>query len=322
MKTIRFDAALLLQDETLATVGFFDGVHRGHRFLIDRMREQAQTSGRRTAVVTFPVHPRKALQQDYQPLLLTSFEERIERLAETGVDYCYLIDFTPAFAQTTACDFIQQILYRQLCVRELMIGYDHRFGRDRTDSYEQYVAYGRSCGMRMYRTERFSSADSPVSSTAIRRHLSLGEVRAAAEALACPYSLTGTVIHGNHLGRTIGFPTANLDLLDKDKIIPREGVYAVTVELQCPPLLRDGDPVYRNMRGMAYIGKRPTVAAAGEQRIEVHIFDFDEDIYGRQLRIGFSDFLRPDARFDSLEELKAQLSRDKRTIVAWQAERH
>ncbi|MDR2805048.1 MAG: bifunctional riboflavin kinase/FAD synthetase [Dysgonamonadaceae bacterium] len=305
MEAIYITGTSRIEHKTLASVGFFDGVHQGHRYLIDRMKEQARAAGLKTAIITFPVHPRKVLQQEYQPKLLNSFEERLERLASTGIDYCYVIPFTREFSETTAGDFIRQILHAQLRVNELVIGYDHKFGKGRTDAYEQYAAYGQACGMTVRRAGQLAETAGHTSSTAIRRLLAEGQVRKAAQALSYPYTLTGEVIHGNHLGRTIGFPTANLDLNDKEKVIPREGVYAVNVTVERQPY-----------QGMAYIGTRPTIASSGEQRIEVHIFDFDRDIYGEQLRIEFTDFLRPDIRFEGLEQLKQQLTQDRRKAIA------
>ena len=293
-----------MNHETVATVGFFDGVHRGHRYLIDRMKEQALAAGLKTAIITFPMHPRKVLQQDYQPRLLNSWDERLRHLASTGIDYCYILPFSREFSEITACDFIQQVLYKQLKVKELLIGYNHKFGKDRTDAYEQYAAYGQACGMKVRQAGELPGADRHTSSTAIRRMLGEGKIREATAALSYAYTLEGEVVHGNHLGRTIGFPTANLDLNDKNKILPHEGVYAVEVEVEG-----------QRYGGMTYIGKRPTVTSSGEQRVEVHIFDFDKDIYGEQLRIEFTDFLRPDIRFDNLDQLKAQLALDKRDAI-------
>ena len=301
MKTSYITNFSPIEYETLATVGFFDGVHRGHRYLIERMKEQALLAGLKTAIVTFPVHPRKVLQQDYQPKLLNSYEERLRHLTSTGIDYCYILPFTREFSEITACDFIQQILRKQLKIKELLIGYDHKFGKGRTDTCEQYVAYGQACGMRVRQIEKLTETDGQhLSSTAIRRMLMEGKIREARAVLSYAYTLEGEVIHGNHLGRTIGFPTANLDLNDKEKILPREGVYAVDVEVEG-----------QSYKGMTYIGKRPTIASNGEQRVEVNIFDFDKDIYGEQLRIEFTDFLRPDIRFDNLDQLKTQLAQDR-----------
>ncbi|GHV10004.1 riboflavin biosynthesis protein [Bacteroidia bacterium] len=286
-------------DETVATVGFFDGVHRGHRYLIDQMRAEADKNGLKTAVITFPVHPRKILQQDYQPKLLNSLDERLRLLDTTGVDYCYLADFTPQFANTTAQDFIQNTLREQLRVKTLLVGYDHKFGKNRVDETEQYVAYGQACGMQVIPTAPLPENENPTSSTTIRHLLENGKIREANERLSYNYPLEGEVIHGNHLGRTIGFPTANIALNEPDKMIPKEGVYAVRA-------LVNG----RTCAAMAYIGKRPTVTALGEQRIEVNIFDFDEDIYGENLKIELVEYIRDDVKFNGLEELKAQLGRD------------
>ena len=302
METVYITDFSQIKDTTIASVGFFDGVHRGHRYLIDRMKEQARAEGLETAVITFPVHPRKVLQQDYQPKLLNSFEERLLHLASTGIDYCYILPFTREFSELTACDFIRQVLHRQLKVEELLIGYDHQFGKDRTGNYELYAAYGQACGMKVQQIEK--SPSEHISSTVIRRMLVEGKIREATSALSYAYALEGEVVHGNHLGRTIGFPTANLDLNEKDKILPREGVYAVEVEVEG-----------QAYKGMAYIGKRPTVTSDGDPRVEVNIFDFDKDIYGEQVHIEFTDFLRPDIRFAGLDQLKAQLSQDKRDAI-------
>jgi riboflavin kinase/FMN adenylyltransferase len=302
MEILRITGSTRITHDTLATVGFFDGVHRGHLYLIERMKLCARKAGLPTAIVTFPLHPRTVLQQDYQPKMLNSFDERMAHLSDAGIDYAYVIDFTRAFSETTAQDFIQKILHKQLCVRQLMIGYDHRFGKNRTDNYPQYAAYGQSCGMILHPVGPLPEPHT--SSTSIRNLLSEGRVREAAQALSYPYTLSGTVIEGNHLGRTIGFPTANLDLIEKEKIIPCEGVYAVQVTL--------GGEFFR---GMAYIGARPTVMTDGERRIEVNIFDFDRDIYGQTLRIDFLEFLRPDARFNGLDRLKEQLAIDRRKAI-------
>ncbi|GHV23029.1 riboflavin biosynthesis protein [Clostridia bacterium] len=303
MEIIHVNDSTRIGTETAATVGFFDGVHRGHRFLIDRLKQSAGETGLKTAVITFPVHPRKVLQQDYQPKLLNTLEERFRQLASTGVDYCYVIDFTKEFSETTAQDFIQRILHNQWQVKELLVGYDHRFGKGGADEYAQYAAYGKACGLKVVPAERFPEKDGHTSSTAIRRLLAEGKMKEAAESLSYPYSLAGKVIHGDHKGRTIGFPTANMDLDDKDKMIPQDGVYAVRVQVG-----------RENYQGMAYIGKRPTVSSAGEQRIEVHIFDFDRDIYGECIRVELTDFIRPDVHFAGLDALKNQLAKDKAVI--------
>lgn len=300
MEIIAINPSIRVASETFATVGFFDGVHRGHRYLIDLLKEKARAKGLKTAVVTFPIHPRKVLQQSYQPKALNTFDERMKHLASTGIDYCYLMEFTKAFSEIPAQDFIQKILSEQLNVKFLLVGYDHRFGKGRESAFEHYAAYGQACGMTVLSAPQWSEAEGHTSSTVIRNLLAEGKVKTAAEKLSYYYTLEGEVVHGNHLGRTIGFPTANIDLNDKDKLIPCEGVYAVRIGLQ--------DESYS---GMAYIGKRPTVTNQGELRLEVNIFDFDRDIYGEQLRVELLAFIRSDIRFDGLDKLKHQLAEDK-----------
>jgi riboflavin kinase/FMN adenylyltransferase len=296
--------SFLIEQETVATVGFFDGVHLGHRYLIRQMKDIARKTALKTAVITFPIHPRKVLQKEYQPQLLNTFDEKLKLLSTTGPDYCYVIDFTKEFSEISARNFIREILHKQLHVKELLIGYDHKFGKGRINEYKHYVEYGNACGMNVLQAEKLLDENNPVSSTIIRNLLSKGEIKEATKKLFYYYALEGKVIEGNKLGRTIGFPTANLELTDKNKIIPLEGVYAVKVEI--------GDKPYS---GMAYIGKRPTILSHGEKRIEIHIFDFSEDIYGMKIRIEFVDFIRPDMWFGSLEDLRKQLAEDKKRIM-------
>jgi riboflavin kinase/FMN adenylyltransferase len=294
----------LIEQETVATVGFFDGVHLGHRYLIRQMKAIARKANLKTAVITFPVHPRKVLQQEYQPQLLNSFDEKLKLLSAAGPDYCYVVDFTKEFSEMTAQEFIRQKLHEQLHVKELLIGYDHKFGKGRVNEYRHYVEYGKACGMKVHQAEKLPDENNPVSSTIIRHLLSEGRVREATEKLTYRYALEGKVVEGNKLGRTIGFPTANLALADKNKIIPLEGVYAARVRIE-----------NKQYAGMAYIGKRPTISSQGEKRIEAHIFDFSDDIYGMQIRIEFVDFVRHDVRFDGIDDLRRQLERDKRQIT-------
>jgi riboflavin kinase/FMN adenylyltransferase len=304
MEIIHINQLSIIEQETVATVGFFDGVHRGHRYLINRLKNQAQVAGLKTAVITFPVHPRKILQQDYQPKLLNTFEERLQQLASTGIDYCYLMDFTPEFSEITARDFIQEVLRKQLHVKELLVGYDHRFGKRRENEYENYADYGEACGMKVVQAESLPETGHTTSSTVIRRLLSEGKMKEAAQSLSYNYRLEGEVVHGNKLGRTIGFPTANIALDEPDKVIPMEGVYAVGVQVEG-----------QNYLGMTYIGTRPTVASGSEKRIEVNIFDFDKEIYGERLQMEFTDFLRPDIHFNGLAELKTQLAEDRQQAI-------
>ena len=287
-------------EPTIATIGFFDGVHCGHRYLIHQLKEQAAKSGLKTAVITFPVHPRKVLQQEYQPKLLTSFEERIKLLSTLSLDHIHVLDFTPELSELTAQDFIRKILREQLNVKELLIGYDHRFGKGRNDSFEQYVKYGKNCGITVYQAKELPKKEKRVSSTLIRRLLSEGKIKEANEKLSYRYRVDGKVVLGDQLGRTIGFPTANLELNEKDKMLPEDGVYSVFVETGG-----------KNYRGMAYVGQRPTVTQKGGKRVEVNIFNFFDDIYDRNVRIEWIDFIRSEVRFNNLEDLKKQLEKDR-----------
>ena len=287
-------------DNTIATIGFFDGVHCGHRYLIRQLKEQAAKSGLKTAVITFPVHPRKVLQQEYQPKLLTSFEERMKLLSTLGIDQIHVLDFTRELSDLTAQDFIRKILREKLNINELLIGYDHKFGKGRNDGFEQYVAYGKDCGINVYQAKELPEEEKNVSSTLIRRLLLEGKIKEVNEKLSYRYELEGKVVLGNQLGRTIGFPTANLELKEKDKMLPNDGVYSVFVETEG-----------KNYRGMAYVGQRPTVTQQGGKRVEVNIFDFFDDIYGKNLRIELIDFIRPEVRFNNLEDLKEQLEKDR-----------
>jgi riboflavin kinase/FMN adenylyltransferase len=304
MKVIYLNDAAAVREESATTIGFFDGVHRGHRYLIERLKEKARAVELPVSVVTFSGHPKKILQNGYAVELLNSFDERISRLASTGIDYCYVIDFTAEFSQMTAEDFIRDILYKRLNIRFLLIGYDHKFGKGRTHSFQHYQAYGKACGMIVEHAEPLRDTTITISSTQIRRALHAGEVKQAVTMLSYNYALDGIVATGNQLGRTIGFPTVNLDITCAEKLIPRDGIYAARAVID--------EHVYQ---GMAYIGNRPTVLPQGEKRIEMHIFNFNREIYGKKIRIELVDFVRPDQSFSGMEELRQQLIRDRSVVM-------
>ncbi len=299
------DAELLQGKRLVATIGFFDGVHLGHRFLIGELKSAARERSLPSAVITFSKHPRAALNADYLPKLLNTFDEKMERLEATGVDYCIVIDFTKELSLLTAEEFITTVLADKLHVAALMIGYDHRFGHNRTDGFEQYAAYGAACGMEVLKASPYDEEGVAVSSSKIRRQLAAGEVEEAAHFLAYPYTLRGTIVGGNRVGRTIGFPTANIRVDDPTKVIPRIGVYAVRVTLEG-----------REHAGMLYIGSRPTLGAGNALSIEVHILDFSGDIYRRTVTVAFVRFVREDIRFASLDALRQQLEKDRTTVRA------
>lgn len=289
--------------ELVATIGFFDGVHLGHRFLIGDMCEVARHRGLPSAVITFPEHPRSVLHADYQPKLLNSFEEKIRQLATTGVDYCIVLDFTLELSRLTAKEFITSVLAERLHVKTLLIGYDHRFGHDRTDGFEQYVAYGADCGIDVMKASPYDEGHTAVSSSEIRKLISHCEVEKAAHLLTYPYQLKGSIVSGYKVGRTLGFPTANIRVDEPFKVVPGFGVYAVWV-----------DVIGQRYKGMLYIGDRPTLNNGSDISLEVNILDFSGDIYNDQIVVSFIYFVRGDIKFETLEELKVQLERDRQAV--------
>lgn len=298
--------AQTLKNQSLAaTVGFFDGVHLGHRFLIKELKEIARKQNLPTAVVTFPEHPRSVLHADYQPKLLNSFEEKIAQLATTGIDYCIILPFTPELSYLSAQEFICNILHKQFHVQTLLIGYDHRFGHNRTDGFEQYVQYGKECNVNIIRASVFNEGKTAVSSSEIRKLLVAGKVEEVHQLLTYPYSLKGTIVSGYQVGRTIGFPTANIHIEEPYKVIPRMGVYAVWVLLD-----------NKKYKGMLYIGNRPTCNPDDSLSIEVNIFDFFGDIYNKEIEVIFEYYVRDNIKFNDLNELKQQLFKDRATVIA------
>lgn len=292
------DTQAITEPGVMATIGFFDGVHLGHRFLIDEVKAAAAQRGLPSAVITFPTHPRSVLQQAYQPRLLNSFADKLRLLATTGVDYCIVLDFTEALSQLSAEAFLR-ILATQWRVKGLVIGYDHRFGHDRRDGFEQYVEYGQRWGIEILKAAAFDAGHTAVSSSEIRRLVQEGKVERAAQLLTYAYHISGQIVSGYKVGRTLGFPTANIQPDDPMQLLPGIGVYAVWVEV-----------AGQRYKGMLYIGSRPTLDNGTQLSIEVHILHFSGDIYNDPIRVSFAHFVRGDEKFDSLEALKAQLMRD------------
>ena len=288
---------------TVATIGFFDGVHLGHRYLINQVKIAASQCGWCSSIITFPIHPRQVIQSDYQPQLLSSPEEKIELLSQTGVDNCILLPFTRELSKLTAWEFMQ-LLYEQYKVRMLVIGYDHRFGHNRAETFEDYCRYGRELGIHIMQATAYTQEQDKVSSSAIRRALLSGDVMTAQKYLGYNYFLEGTVVSGYQVGRKIGFPTANLRVDFPYKLIPSIGVYAVRVQV-----------AGQQWKGMLSIGYRPTINNGNDLSIEVHILDFEGDIYNQQMRLEFIEFLRPEVKFDSIDELIAQMHKDKEETI-------
>jgi len=302
MEIISGEHPLLLNNKMAATIGFFDGVHAGHRFLLEQLKRRADTHHLPSMAITFSQYPQSVLEPGFCPELLSTLNERLERLSASGIDYCLLLDFTLSLSQLSAKEFIQEKLYKEWLVNLLLIGYDHRFGKNRKEGFEDYVKYGKACGMEI--VQALEMPDLQVSSTLIRNCLLDRNVEEANRMLSCFYRLEGKIIEGNHLGIKIGFPTANLEVSDKYKIIPGEGVYASYVYWK-----------QKKYEGMVYIGKRPTITSHGEKRIEVHLFNFSGDLYEETLQVEFVGFLREDIKFEQLEDLKKQLFADEESAI-------
>ena len=287
----------------VVATGFFDGVHTGHRLVIKQLVEAAAVRGDESMVVTFWPRPRDVLQKEARSLrLLTTLDQKKQQLLDLGVDHVEVLPFTKDFSTMTTEDYLRMLM-ENYGAKTILLGYDNRMGCDAKGA-DQVAAIASGLGLEVIRTEMVSSEKGyAVSSTKIRQRLEEGDVREAASMLGYAYSLHGVVVAGNRLGRTIGFPTANMQLYEPLKLVPCNGVYSVEVET-----------LGQRFLGMCNIGCRPTISSGNARTIETHIFDFDEDIYGLDMKITFFERIREERRFDSLEELKRQLETDKANI--------
>lgn len=284
----------------VVTSGTFDGVHVGHQTILTRLKETALAHGGETVLITFWPHPRTILRPEEPPIrLLTTFEEKAQLLKAQGIHHLLRIPFTQKFSNIRSIDFIQDILVARIGTKKLVIGYDHRFGKNREGSFEQLKRNAPDYGFDVEEIPRQEIDHVAVSSSKIRKALEAGDLTTANHLLARPYTLTGRVVRGDKLGRMLGFPTANLDTESANKLVPFEGIYAVRV------FFND-----RTFGGMLYIGNRPTVDGK-KQVIEVNLFDFHADIYGELLTVEFLHLIRQDVKFTDLEALKAQLFLDR-----------
>lgn len=288
----------------VATIGFFDGVHRGHQFLIKQVCDEAKASGMESAVITFDEHPRKVLHQDYQPRLLSTLEEKLILLSRTGIDNAVVLHFDREMAGLSAHDFMEKVLRDRLNVKKLIIGYDNRFGHNRAEGFDDYVRMGHEMGIEVIQSQAFSLDGVNVSSSYIRKLIEKGELELANKCLGYPYAIYGKVVSGYQEGRKLGFPTANLDLSGSGQLVPANGVYGVKVRLQ-------DSMQYR--RGMMNIGTRPTFNGKNLS-IEAYIFDFSGDIYGQTLVAAFIHRIRDEHKFDNAEELAEQMRNDAKII--------
>ena len=289
----------------VVATGFFDGVHVGHRLVIEQLVKAAAARGDESMVITFWPHPRNVLQKEARSLrLLTTLAQKKQMLLELGVDRVEVLPFTKDFSAMTMEDYLRHIM-KEFGATAVLLGYDNRIGCDAADS-DQVARMAESLGLEVIRTEMVSSgAGVAVSSTKIREKLEAGDVSSANQMLGYNYSMHGVVVAGQRLGRTIGFPTANMELYEPLKLVPGNGVYFVRVNV-----------LDRTLYGMCNIGHRPTVASGNARTIETNIFDFNEDIYGLDIDIAFVSRIREEKKFDSLEELKHQLELDRDTCLS------
>ena len=290
------------------TTGAFDGVHIGHQEIISRMKQIALEMKGETVIVTFHPHPRKVISSIPGEIKqLTSLEERIELLTQSGIDHLVVVNFDYAFSNLTADAYVKTFLFDHFHPHTILVGYDHRFGNGRNGNFELLQKFGNELGFKVEQIHEKIISDEIVSSTHIRNYILEQQIEKANALLGYPYLFDGFVVRGNQIGRTIGFPTANLHINNEEKIIPSNGVYAVKVKGKCL-----GDTIYN---GMMNIGIRPTVD--GQKKvIEVHILDFDQDIYEQNLTVMVYEYIRGEVKFDGLEALKAQLAKDKITTAA------
>lgn len=285
---------------TVAATGFFDGVHLGHRKVVSEVCAEAMKRGQKSKIISFWPHPRSVLRQDASNLrLLTSLEEKKSLLKGIGVDEVCILDFTKEFSRLSTAEFVDQYLKEKCGVDTLIVGYDHKFGHNPEETQSEMIEICRHHGLEVIRLDEFVYGGEVISSTKIRNLLDRGDIATANEYLGYRYGLKGVVVSGKHLGRTIGFPTANLRLYDPLKMIPQNGVYAVFVSVEG-----------NNYIGICNIGLRPTVGESTERTIETYILDFDEDIYGLDMKIEFVGRIRDERKFDCLAGLKEQLGKD------------
>jgi riboflavin kinase / FMN adenylyltransferase len=285
--------------KAVVTIGTFDGVHLGHQEILEQLQQEAARIGGQTVIITFHPHPRKVVANSQPIYLINTIEEKIELLGKKGIDHLVVVPFTAEFSQQSPEDYVEQFLVKKFHPHTIIIGYDHRFGQGRKGDYKLLEALSPKFGFQLLEIPAHVINESTVSSTRIREAILKGDVTAANGLLGYDFFFEGKVIDGRKLGRELGYPTANLDIGNEEKLVPGNGIYVVEVAL-------DGAV----FGGMMSIGVRPTIGIT-ERTIEVNIFDFDKDIYGSLLRVYVKKYLREEMKFNNLEELKAQLAVDK-----------
>ncbi len=284
--------------KSVVTIGTFDGVHIGHKYVLSKVTEFAQKNDYKSTILTFFPHPRMVLQQDSSIKLLNTIQEKVMLLSELGIDNLIVHPFDMEFSRLSAEDFIKEVLIEKLNVGIIIIGHDHRFGRNRTATINDLIEYGKEYGFEVQEISAKEINDIAISSTKIRTALLDGNIHTANNYLGYNYFITGKVVHGKKIGRTINFPTANIEVSEDYKLIPKNGVYIVSSEINSIPYF-----------GMMNIGTNPTLEGLN-QTIEVHFFDFKKDLYNKDLKIEIHSRIRDEEKYNSIEELKSQLKKD------------
>jgi len=283
------------------TVGTFDGVHLGHRKIIEKLNSIKDSKKLRSIIITFEPHPQIVLRNRAKDIrILTTLDEKLKIFEELKIDITYVINFTKEFANTTAEEFYKNYLIDKIGLNDLVLGYDHMFGKNREGNFDTLKVLSEKYHFTVDKVDEYKFEGEHLSSTVIRNLLNEGNVKKVSLILGRPYSIKGNVIEGRKLGKELGYPTANIEISEDYKLIPKIGIYAVSVEL-------NSNLYY----GMMSIGKNPTVTDEDTVKSEVNIFDFDENIYGKEIKINFIDYLRDEEKFDTLEDLKKQMLTDK-----------
>ena len=291
-------------DNAVVTIGSFDGVHMGHQKILKRLYESAHDIGGETVILSFFPHPRMILHpEDVNIKMITTLDERAELLEKHHIDHLIITPFTRDFSNLSPEEYIRQVLVDQIGIKRIVIGYDHRFGKNREGSICDLQRLGPIYNFEIEEISEQDINDVAVSSTKIRKAILNGDVKTAHDFLGYPFRISGKVVKGDQIGRKLGYPTANLFIEQSYKLIPSDGIYAVTVLIN-----------RKEYQGMCYIGHRPTINGM-TRNIEVNIFDFEEDIYGINIRLNFLHFIRNDASFNSLEELSVQIEKDKQSVL-------
>ncbi len=303
MKVIRNIREIEYDKRTAVSVGTFDGVHSGHRKIIDKLNSVRDSKGLRSVLITFDPHPQIVLKNRAKDIrILSTLEEKLEIFSQLNIDITYVINFTKDFANTTADDFYKNYLIDKIGLNDLVLGYDHMFGKNREGNYDTLKELSAKYEFTVDRVDEYKPDDFHISSSVLRELLSAdGNVKKAAIILGRNYSIEGTVVEGKKLGRELGYPTANIKIPDEFKLIPAIGIYAVEVIL-------NGN----TYTGMMSIGRNPTVTDDKSIKLEANIFDFNDDIYGEKIKIGFIDRIREEIKFENIDKLRSQLHSDKK----------